>query len=182
MQFILMLLLHESHFLMLQQKSIHQYLIWKAQSRKTPILIGTTQLSTVLGTMYLEQKTEVCMIQVDLELQGTHEPLKSVYKKSCVVCAHIFLGKGPMTSISFSRGPHSTLENSNLLRISSTGSWDLRESTFTHLRVRFRGKGVGKKTSESSSQGLGREQLQSVIYLVSLVTCSGIGRETGIKC
>jgi len=74
---------------MLQQKSIHQYLIWKAQSRKTPIFIGTTQLSTVLGTMNLEQKSEVRMIQVDLKLQRIHEPLKSVYtQKLCSVCIH----------------------------------------------------------------------------------------------
>lgn len=84
-----------------------------------------------------------------------------------------------MASISFSRRPHSTLENSDLLSISSTGSWDLRELTFAHLRVRFRGKRVGKKTSEGSLQGLGREQHGSIIYLVSLVTRSGLGRGNG---
>lgn len=96
-----MLLIHKSNFLILHQKSIHQYRIWKAQRRKTPIFIGTTQLNTVLATMNVEQKAEVCMTKVDLKLQGIHKPLKSVYKKSRVVCAYIFLGKGLITLINF---------------------------------------------------------------------------------
>lgn len=56
---------------------------------------------------------------------------------------------------------------------------DLRKFTFAHLRVRFQGKRVEKKTNESSSQGLGREKLQSVIYFISLVTCSGLGKGNG---
>lgn len=40
-----------------------------------------------------------------------------------------------------------------------------------------------KKTNESNLQGLGREKLQSVIYFISLVTCSGLGRGNGdVKC
>lgn len=56
---------------------------------------------------------------------------------------------------------------------------DLRKFTLAHLRVNFHGKRVEKKTNKSNLLGLGRGKLQSAVYIISLVTCSGLERRNG---
>lgn len=56
---------------------------------------------------------------------------------------------------------------------------DLRKFTLAHLRVNFHGKRVENKTNKSYLLGLGRGKRQSAVYIISLVTCSGLERRNG---
>lgn len=60
-----------------------------------------------------------------------------LYTKDCVVHAQIFLGKGPVTLISFQRGPNSTRENSDFLCIFNNGSCGPWEVYFCTFKTQF---------------------------------------------
>lgn len=79
------------------------------------------------------------------------------------------------------KGPNST-ENSNALPYifsKESCGMDLRKFTLAHLRVNFHGKMVEMKTNKSNLLGQGRGKLQSAVYIISLVTCSGLERRNG---
>lgn len=134
---------------MLHQKSSHQYLIWKAQSRKIQILIRTTQLSIVLGTMILEQNQKQKNLKYEWQKflnsrESTNLP-QTADTKGCVVCAHTFLGKNPVTVINV-RGAqtvHSRILTSS--RFSLMEAVDLGKFTCAHLRANFCGNRVEKR-------------------------------------
>lgn len=56
---------------------------------------------------------------------------------------------------------------------------DLRKFTLAHVRVNFHGKRVERKTNKTNLLGLGRGKLQSAVYIISLVTCSGLEWRNG---
>lgn len=103
MQFILILIYENNFKCNIRSQFINTNLESAIKKRATFFLLNYT-ISIVLGTTILEQnqkqKSEVCGWTIVLKLQEIHTNCPKL-TEGCVVYVQIFLGKGPVTWITF---------------------------------------------------------------------------------